>query len=87
MKVGMSCTFYGLKKIFYSGKPKLKDRKFISVFIGGGTPSLCKAKLIGNFIDFIAPYLSKDCEITMEANPGTVDINKLKDFKRPALIV
>ena len=73
--------FLRLKEDFLFWKPKLKDRKFISVFIGGGTPSLCKAELIGNFIDFIAPYLSKDCEITMEANPGTVDINKLKDFK------
>lgn len=73
--------FLRLKEDFSSWMPKIKDRKFISVFIGGGTPSLCAPGLIGDFIDFIAPFLTKDCEITIEANPGTVDINKLKDFK------
>ena len=73
--------FLRLKEDFSSWMPKVKDRKFISVFIGGGTPSLCAPGLIGDFIDFIAPFLTKDCEITIEANPGTVDINKLKDFK------
>lgn len=73
--------FARLKEDFSSWMPGIKDRKFISVFIGGGTPSLCDPVLIGDFIDFISPFLTKDCEITMEANPGTVDINKLKDFK------
>ena len=73
--------FARLKEDFSSWMPRIKDRKFISVFIGGGTPSLCDPVLIGDFIDFISPFLTKDCEITMEANPGTVDINKLKDFK------
>lgn len=73
--------FLRLKEDFSSWMPKVKDRKFISVFIGGGTPSLCAPGLIGDFIDFIAPFLTKDCEITIEANPGTVELNKLKDFK------
>ena len=73
--------FLRLKEDFSSWMPKIKDRKFISVFIGGGTPSLCAPGLIGDFIDFIAPFLTKDCEITIEANPGTVELNKLKDFK------
>ena len=73
--------FLRLKEDFSSWMPKVKDRKYISVFIGGGTPSLCAPGLIGDFIDFIAPFLTKDCEITIEANPGTVELNKLKDFK------
>ncbi|WP_303961395.1 radical SAM family heme chaperone HemW [Succinatimonas hippei] len=73
--------FARLKEDFSSWMPRIKDRKFISVFIGGGTPSLCDPGLIGDFIDYIAPFLTKGCEITLEANPGTVDLNKLKDFK------
>ena len=45
--------FLRLKEDFSSWMPKVKDRKFISVFIGGGTPSLCAPGLIGDFIDFI----------------------------------
>lgn len=73
--------FSRLKEDFAALQPRLEGRKFISVFWGGGTPSLCKPALIGDFLDYIAPFLSPDCEITMEANPGTVDFNKLRAFK------
>ncbi len=46
-----------------------------SVFFGGGTPSLLSAAQIGRIMACVRDVLSlsADCEITLEANPGTVD--------------
>ena len=52
-----------------------QDRKIHSVFIGGGTPSLISAKgyqwLFGQLKSLLA--FEDGCEITLEANPGTVE--------------
>lgn len=52
-----------------------QDRKIHSVFIGGGTPSLISAKgyqwLFGQLKSLLA--FEDSCEITLEANPGTVE--------------
>lgn len=55
-----------------------------SIFIGGGTPSLMQASVIGEILDALraqAPFFG-GCEITMEANPGTVDLDQLKALRR-----
>ncbi len=55
-----------------------------SVFIGGGTPSLMQPSVIGEILNALrsqAPFLG-GCEITMEANPGTVDLDQLKALRR-----
>ena len=54
---------------FVSGRP------LISVFLGGGTPSLFTPAEIGRILDETANRysLADDIEITMEANPGTVE--------------
>ena len=54
-----------------------------SIFIGGGTPSLLQASVIGEILDAIRAHapLSEDCEISMEANPGTVDLAQLKALR------
>lgn len=51
------------------------DRIVHSVFLGGGTPSLFSPDEIGNLIEGTATRLrfADDVEITMEANPGTVE--------------
>ena len=51
------------------------SRQLISVFLGGGTPSLFSPGEIGTLLDGIAARFSliDDIEITMEANPGTVE--------------
>ena len=46
-----------------------------SIFLGGGTPSLMPPDQLRRLIEHIGP--TKDCEITLEANPGTVDKEKL----------
>ncbi len=54
-----------------------------TVFIGGGTPSCVDAHLYKDFFRLIKPYLSKDCEITTEANPNSATspwIKQMQDF-------
>ncbi|MDH3748186.1 MAG: radical SAM family heme chaperone HemW [Gammaproteobacteria bacterium] len=50
-------------------------RQLIAVYLGGGTPSLFRAEEIGRLLDGVAQNfsLTSDVEITMEANPGTVE--------------
>ncbi|MPV85680.1 radical SAM family heme chaperone HemW [Ostreibacterium oceani] len=50
-------------------------RPLQSIFIGGGTPSLFSGASIARLLDGVAQQLSinKNTEITLEANPGTVD--------------
>jgi oxygen-independent coproporphyrinogen-3 oxidase len=51
------------------------DREVISVFLGGGTPSVFSPAQISRLLDGIEErfVLDEDAEITMEANPGTVE--------------
>jgi len=53
-----------------------------TIFIGGGTPSLMEPRDIAATIESIAKHFAIDgsCEITMEANPDTVDRENLAGF-------
>jgi oxygen-independent coproporphyrinogen-3 oxidase len=53
-----------------------------SIFFGGGTPSLFAARTIARLLDGAARELTLagDVEITLEANPGTVDEERLAGF-------
>jgi oxygen-independent coproporphyrinogen-3 oxidase len=42
-----------------------------TLFIGGGTPSTVSPELYAPLFDLISPYLTKDAEITTEANPNS----------------
>ncbi len=44
-----------------------------TVFCGGGTPSLFSAGAFARLLEHLAPWLAPGAEITMEANPGTVE--------------
>ena len=50
-------------------------RELISIFIGGGTPSVFSADQIGTLLEAVDERftLAADLEVTMEANPGTVE--------------
>ena len=52
-----------------------RGRSVQSIFFGGGTPSTFKPASIGKLLAWAAATfpIDADCEITMEANPGTVD--------------
>lgn len=54
-----------------------------SIFFGGGTPSLMAPKTVGAILDHIAAKwrLSKDVEITLEANPTSVEAERFKGYR------
>ena len=60
------------------------NRPISSVFVGGGTPSLMSGKALGRLLEGADRLFSfaPDCEITLEANPGTVDESRFADFRR-----
>lgn len=71
-----------IKEIEIRGEEYSSDRKVISIFFGGGTPSFMEPEYIGRIIEAMREnfVVADDVEITLETNPGTVDEKKLKDF-------
>ncbi|MFC3121497.1 radical SAM family heme chaperone HemW [Agaribacter flavus] len=59
-----------------------KQREVSSVFIGGGTPSLLSVDAMQHLMDGVRARvpLAKNAEVTMEANPGTVEADKFTGF-------
>jgi putative oxygen-independent coproporphyrinogen III oxidase len=59
----------------YSKQDDWRSRTIQSIFFGGGTPSTFQPASIGKILERVAARwnLLADCEITLEANPGTVD--------------
>lgn len=59
--------------------PAFKKYQVISIFFGGGTPSLLPAEELGKIMDAVKAsfVVSADAEITVECNPGTVTAEKL----------
>jgi oxygen-independent coproporphyrinogen-3 oxidase len=60
----------------YAVGPDWRGRRIRSIFFGGGTPSTFQASSIGLLLKRTAALFNVDarCEITLEANPGTVDV-------------
>jgi putative oxygen-independent coproporphyrinogen III oxidase len=58
-------------------------RKLSSIFFGGGTPSLFSAKALGRLLAGVEQRagFSDDIEITLEANPGTFEQEKFRDYR------
>ena len=58
-----------------------------TLFIGGGTPSLWDGDRINGLMENIRKYycFSEDAEITIEANPGTLDADRLKAYRRAGI--
>ncbi len=67
--------------------PQVKDRKLISIFIGGGTPSLFSPQAIENLLSQIQQRIAfaENIEITLEANPGTVDQQRFIGFNQAGI--
>jgi oxygen-independent coproporphyrinogen-3 oxidase len=63
--------------------PSIWGRRTISVFIGGGTPSLFSPAAIDRLLAAIRARLplAPDAEITLEANPGTFERAKFEGFR------
>lgn len=60
------------------------DKKITTIYFGGGTPSLLPAEAIERILEKIYEKFDvhKKAEITIEINPGTVDLPKLEKYKK-----
>ncbi|MDB5797652.1 MAG: coproporphyrinogen oxidase-like protein oxygen-independent, partial [Paucimonas sp.] len=63
--------------------PLIWGRKIYTIFIGGGTPSLMSAAGLDRLMSDIRSLLPLDgaAEITMEANPGTFEVEKFRAYR------
>jgi oxygen-independent coproporphyrinogen-3 oxidase len=90
------CDFYSITKTenvnefikaikveILNSKKYFENSEVSSIFFGGGTPSLLTPKQIDEILTTIITIckISQTAEITLETNPGTVDLEKLKNFK------
>ena len=67
---------------FYE-KNNLSLTKLTSIFFGGGTPSLMEPKIIEKIINKSLKVFgfNDDIEITLEANPSSIEFKNIKEFK------
>jgi len=67
--------------------PRIWGRQVHSIFIGGGTPSLLSAQGMDRLLSDIRARinLEPDAEITMEANPGSVETEKFAGFAKAGI--
>ena len=68
---------------YRAGSRPYSGRRIRTIFFGGGTPSLFDPKSIGAIIDAANRVcgIEHDAEITLEANPGTVDFAKIAGMR------
>jgi putative oxygen-independent coproporphyrinogen III oxidase len=65
----------------------VKGREVVSVFFGGGTPSLFSPDAIGRVVASARRHLTlaPDAEVTMEANPGAIERGKFGEYRAAGL--
>ncbi len=66
-----------------SALPQVYGRRIHTIFIGGGTPSLFAPASIDRLLTAVRTRLpvDPDAEVTMEANPGTFEIDRFRGFR------
>lgn len=67
--------------------PDVAERPIVSIFFGGGTPSLMSPLGYQAFFAGLKSRLQlvADCEITLEANPGTVEQGKFSGYREAGI--
>ncbi|WP_234697092.1 radical SAM family heme chaperone HemW [Nitrosophilus alvini] len=75
--------FEAVKKqlIYEIERFNVKKNSIETVFIGGGTPSTVEVSFYEKFFETLLPYLKKDIEITIEANPNSAKQEWLKGIR------
>lgn len=68
----------GLKKEWDLIRPELDGKKIVSLYFGGGTPSLLGPKALAEILGWIKP--DSDAEITLEVNPDGVTLEEMQAF-------
>ncbi|MFQ5637875.1 MAG: radical SAM family heme chaperone HemW [bacterium] len=63
--------------------PEIKALRFDTLYFGGGTPSLLSAFDLESLFEAITSlfHFTSNLEVTLETNPGTVDHNKLREYR------
>lgn len=72
-----------LERDIASQAPEVAGRTIVSVFMGGGTPSLFPPAAIARVLDVARKHLAfaDDAEVTMEANPGTIERGRFAEYR------
>ena len=67
--------------------PRTWGRRILSIFIGGGTPSLFSPEALDSLLSGLRARLpiTANCEITMEANPGTVEQGRFNAYRETGI--
>ncbi|MEY1637011.1 radical SAM family heme chaperone HemW [Morganella morganii] len=67
--------------------PLVSGREIRTVFIGGGTPSLLSAEAMQTLMDGVRARIpvAADAEVTMEANPGTVEADRFSGYQKAGI--
>jgi len=67
--------------------PLIWGRRIQSIYIGGGTPSLFAPNTIFKLLSELRARLNflPDCEISMEANPGSLELERFKDYQQAGI--
>jgi len=62
---------------------RIPGREVSSIFLGGGTPSLMQPHTVGAILDAIGKHwrLAPDAEVTLEANPTSVEATRFRGFR------
>jgi len=72
---------------YWSVQPQYAGRPIQTIFFGGGTPSLAPPSLIRAIIETAERLLALEpaTEITLEANPGTVEAERFADYHQAGI--
>ncbi|MGA7949712.1 MAG: radical SAM family heme chaperone HemW [Thiobacillaceae bacterium] len=82
-KIPEAAYIDALREDLEAALPDIWGRKIHSVFFGGGTPSLFSPAGISRILDAVRMLTPLDplAEITLEANPGTMEAGRFQDFR------
>ena len=72
------------RQLAYFSKKIKQTTPISSIYFGGGTPSLLEPNIIAGLVDYVKNTfdVATDCEITLEANPTSFEVNKFENFRR-----
>ena len=72
-----------MREQFFQGAQKSKTPVVESVYFGGGTPSVLNPESLDTILNKVSKQfiISENAEITIEANPDDLSLNKLKEYK------
>lgn len=75
-------AFPYVEELFKEVEGKAKGLSFHTIYVGGGTPTCLEDSLFEKVLAFLSPYLERNGEFTIEANPESLSKEKLLIAKR-----